>query len=91
MRRGGNPSPSFLFASRRPAETVSPVTRALMDAMDATGLPARQLARASGVTNVAISHWRHGKSSPRLIEFETVAQAMGYRLVLEPIEPEEPA
>ena len=73
MRPGGNPSDSFLFSARRPAETISPITKELMDLIDASGISARALSHKAGVSNVALSHWRHGKSSPRLIEFETGA------------------
>lgn len=87
MRPGGNPSTSFLFSKREPSKTASPVTRDLMAILDETGLSARRLSKSLGISNVALSNWRHGRRSPRLIEFEVAAEAVGYRLVLVPIEP----
>lgn len=80
--------PNFLFSSRRPASTVSTVTRDLMAVIDASGMSGRRLAKLAGTTNVTISRWRHGMASPRIVDFESVAEPLGYRLALVPIEME---
>lgn len=84
-RPGGNPSPSFLFASRKPASTVSPVTRDLMNAIEAAGISGRSIHAKSGIHHVTVSRWRHGVASPRLTDFEHVAQVLGCRLALVPL------
>ncbi|WP_155956597.1 hypothetical protein [Rhizobium sp. CF080] len=34
----------------------------------------------------AVRHWRHGYRSPSIMDVEEMANELGYRLVLEPIE-----
>lgn len=80
------PHPNFLFSTRRPASTISPVTRDLMAVIDASGMSGKKLAKLAGTTNVTISRWRHGLASPRIIDFECLAETLGYRLELVPVE-----
>lgn len=42
--------------------------------------------KVSGVDHTSISNWRRGKCGANLASVEAVANALGYRLVLEKIE-----
>lgn len=70
---------------KKAARTASPLVRDLFAALDATGLSYGEIGARTGVHAVTLSYWKHGKNQPRWVDFENVAQALGYRIVLEPI------
>lgn len=72
--------------AKKPARTASPIIRQLFDRIDDAGVPGRELQRRSGVHHVTLSKWKHGTNAPRLTDFEAVAQAMGFSVVLVPLD-----
>lgn len=77
------PQPGYATpAMKKPARSASKLVRDLFDAIDDTGLSAGAISTRTGVHSVTLSNWKHGKGAPRLTDFENVAQALGYRVVL---------
>lgn len=74
-------------SSKRPTRASSQIIRDLFAAIDETDQTAWMIGDRAGVHDVTLSYWKNGKSSPRLADFESVVQAMGYRLVLEKVTP----
>lgn len=72
--------------SKREIKAASRVVRSLFEIIDESGLSAAAVANPAGVHAVTLSYWKHDGRSPRLVDFENVAQRLGFRLVLEPIE-----
>ena len=77
------------MAKPRPPRTASPVVREMMAIIDARKLHHQRLSVDAGLTRHTIAHWRHGKNAPTLFGFECVAQVLGYRVALVPLEPAE--
>lgn len=75
-RPGGNPSPSFLFASRKPASTVSPVTRDLMNAIEAAGISGRSIHAKSGILHASVLR---GSTFDRLAGFTVLPASCDLR------------
>ena len=69
---------------KKPARTASPVVRQLFDLIDGSGLSHAEIAAITGVHRVTLSFWKHGKNAPRLLDFENVAQSLGYEIQLKP-------
>lgn len=67
---------------KKPTRSASPLVRALFDAIDRSGLSYSQIEDMTGVHVVTLSYWKHGKNSPRWVDFENVAQALGYEITL---------
>lgn len=89
MTRRGRPtgfSPSNKgranWFNKGPIRTSSALVRSLFELLDADGRSAGSVAEVSGNHPVTLSNWRRGARSPNMIEFENVAQALGYRLEL---------
>lgn len=70
---------------RPPMPIVQEISTAIADRQ----LTHEWIAKRAGVSNQTISRWRTGRNSPSLFEFECVAQVLGYRVVLVPMEPAE--
>ena len=68
--------------NKQPARSASPIIRALFDAMDENRLSYDEVADMSGVSRTAIATWKHGRHAPRLVDFEAVAQSIGYEITL---------
>lgn len=60
---------------------VHPLVKALFEEADQTGWSLRAIEKASGVDRAATQHWRR-RSAPTLWNFEAVANAIGFDLVL---------
>jgi transcriptional regulator with XRE-family HTH domain len=75
-----------LHSVKKPAETASKVVRELFDIIDRTDLPAAAVARETGCHRVSLSRWKHGLSSPTILDVEALAEVLGYELVLKPRE-----
>jgi predicted transcriptional regulator len=69
-----------------PPRTTSPVMRELFNDMSDRVISQASVADAIGVSQVAMSHWRHGVTTPKLMDVEAFAEVMGYRMVLEKIQ-----
>lgn len=72
--------------TKKPARTSIRVVRELFEIIDARGLTLAEAGRPARKHPVSMSQWRHGKVSPLLVDFEAVAEGLGYRLVLEPLD-----
>lgn len=72
--------------TKKPARTASHVIKELFDAIDASGKSASSIAYPAGIHHITLSYWKHGARSPRLTDVENVAQVLGYRLKLEPLD-----
>lgn len=77
------------MAKPKPPHTVSPVIKDLMTIVDSRGVRHQRLCKDAGIARHSISLWRHGRNSPTLVNFETLAHMLGYRVVLVPLEPAE--
>ena len=75
-----------LVANKKPARTASPILRQLFARIDETGLAGRVIHKQTGIHFVTMSRWKHGCHSPKITDFEIVANALGLKLVLVPIE-----
>jgi hypothetical protein len=74
--------------NRRPTTAASTSVRELFEAVDATAMTYKTLAAAGGNNEYSLTKWRYGITSPRLADFEAIAQVLGYRVALVPIESE---
>lgn len=72
--------------TKKTATTASPLVRQLFEAVDASGLSYADIHALSGVHPVTMSYWKHGKNAPRWVDFEHVAQVLGFRIELVPLE-----
>lgn len=66
-----------------------PLVRELFDHIDAAQLSYPEASRRIGVAENTIAQWRNGSCAPRIFHFECAANAVGYRVVLVPMEPGE--
>lgn len=71
------------YIGKKPARTASPVVRQLFEEIDALDIPYKEITARSGVHAVTLSYWKHGKNSPRWVDFENVAKAIGFSVVLQ--------
>lgn len=71
------------IVAKKPARSASPLVRALFDQIDASGLSYTQIAKATGVSAVTLSYWKHGKNAPRWVDFENVAMFLGCSIKLD--------
>lgn len=71
---------------RKPPRTASLVLRRFFEVMDADDRSTDVIAKEAGTHRVTISYWRHGVHRPMLTDLENIAQVMGYRLELVPLE-----
>lgn len=81
IRRGNADS----VGTRRKRPVVlsgSPVVRSLFEAMGASRVTITDVAAAMGITPVAVSYWKSGRTSPPLLTAEAVADMLGYEIVL---------
>ena len=69
-------------AGKKPARSASPLVRSLFDAIDRSGLSYRHIEERTGVSFVTLSRWKHGQNAPRWVDFENVAQVLGYEITL---------
>lgn len=60
---------------------VHPLVKALFEEADQAGWSLRAIEKASGVDRAATQHWRR-RSAPTLWNFEAVANALGFDLVM---------
>lgn len=74
--------------NRRPTTAASVAVRELFEVVDASTLTYKTIATAAGNNEYSLTKWRYGIASPRLADFEAVAQVLGYRVALIPIENE---
>lgn len=74
------------FNYGKPARTAVPVVRQLFEAIAEGELMYGEVADKALVAKETLSYWKHGVHTPNVVEFERVARAIGYRLVLEPVE-----
>ena len=72
--------------NKKPARTSSAITRILFELIDQSNLSLKEAGKPGGVHLVTLANWKSGKSSPRLTDFENVAQGMGYKLALVPLD-----
>lgn len=72
--------------TKKPARTSSRIIRELFEIIDASGKSASEIAHPAGVHHITLSYWKAGGRSPRVIDVENVAQVLGYRLTLEPLD-----
>lgn len=70
--------------NRLPPRTASHSLQKLFSIMDTMDESIREISKRAGCHEVTMSHWRHGKNSPRLIDIEAVANAIGYRIDIVP-------
>lgn len=77
-----------LFA---PPRTAIPVVRDLCAIIDseARTWSQRTLTKRAGVDFGRLGEWRRGEAAPNMNTFSSVAAALGYRVVLVPLEPAE--
>jgi hypothetical protein len=85
LKRGRPPGQVFP-AGKKPARTASSIVKDLFAIIDRANVSAVTVGANCGMHQVSLSRWKHGISAPNIREFENVAQTLGYRLVLEPIE-----
>jgi transcriptional regulator with XRE-family HTH domain len=71
---------------KKPLRTATHVVRELFEVLDADGRSYRSICDKAGLSHVSLSHWRSGKATPRMADFENFIQVIGYRLTLEKIE-----
>jgi len=69
--------------------TASPITRELIAIVEASGRTRIEVCKAAGVAHHALYRWGAGKNSASLVGFEALAQSLGYKLALVPLEPSE--
>ena len=60
---------------------MHPLVQAIFDEMDEGGWSLRSIEKVSGVSRACTQHWRR-RSAPSLPNFEAVANALGFDLVL---------
>jgi hypothetical protein len=72
--------------TKKPARTSSRIIRELFDIIDASGKTASAIGHPAGIHPITLSYWKAGGRSPRVIDVENVAQVLGYRLKLEPLD-----
>lgn len=63
-------------------QASEPIVRRLFEILDEEEYSGVRVAEVAGIYTTAISKWRLGLVSPRLITFTAVANAMGYDLCL---------
>lgn len=66
----------------KPARTSSAVIRAMFDIIDQSGMSYADVSAKTGIHAVTLSYWKHGKNAPRWVDFENLANALGYRIEL---------
>ncbi len=76
-----------MSARKKPVRSAVAAVRELLAAVDASGLAAHVIADRAGMHAITLTNWRNGKRAPRISDLEAVAQAIGYRFVLQPAEP----
>lgn len=64
--------------------TASPVTQDLFRLIEGSPLTCTDIATRAGPHAGSLTRWKTGKASPRLSDFETVAEVIGYRVALVP-------
>jgi len=67
---------------RKPVRSALPVMRDLFRIVDRTGLSYEALAKKAGCHKQSLTNWRRGEYSPYLQQFENMATALGYEIVL---------
>jgi len=67
-------------------KTADPVLRHLFADLYRRGLMQQDVANALGVTRISMSRWKHGHTTPSMLDVEAFAEVLGYRIVLEKIE-----
>lgn len=71
---------------RNSVKSASSAVRDLFDAIDDLESSTRVIGVKAGVHFVTLSKWRNGHAAPLITDFESVAQSIGYRIVLVPID-----
>lgn len=69
-----------------PSADLRGIVRKVMLALEASDLTVIEVARRAGVYDHGLSRWRQGVNEPGALKLEAVAEVLGYRLVLEPID-----
>jgi len=75
-----------LPGTKKPVRSSIQIVRDIFAVIDSECLPVEPIAKKAGIHRVTISKWRSGVSSAMIRDVENVAQALGYRIVLERIE-----
>lgn len=79
-----NPLDTHSKWSKKETRTASHMVRQLVNIMDASGKSYGEIAKKAGVHRATITYWKRGHHLPKLHDFETVAQALGYEIELRP-------
>lgn len=75
------------FSQRRPIQKIAwPLMRAIMQAIDDSGLRLQDIADRAGVSVSRIKAWRGGKQAPTLTSLEAVLEVVEHRIVIEPVD-----
>lgn len=75
--------------SPKPITTASVVTRELFEAVNASGMSDVAVSKVTKTNRRTVIRWRRGETSPAVFHLEAVAQSLGYRLKLVPVEENE--
>lgn len=73
----------------RKPKTASPILRAIFDEMWHQGVTVAGMADEMGRHTPRLTEWRNGRVEPGVMAVEEMAQHIGYRLALVPIESDE--
>jgi len=69
-----------------PIRTSSPVLREVFEMADLRGASITWLSVKTNLTTQSISNWRKGSNAPNILAVEEMANAMGYKLILQKID-----
>lgn len=69
-----------VMEKRKAIRTASPVTRQFFEMFDAESGNQSELSSTLNISKTTLSSWRHGHTSPYVINFESAVDALGYRL-----------
>jgi transcriptional regulator with XRE-family HTH domain len=62
--------------------TVDPILQQIFLAIYHAGLPAAEIARRVGITNVSLTRYKKGTATPTIVVVNSLAQVLGYELQL---------
>lgn len=71
---------------KKPTRSAIPAVRQLFEAIDKSGIGYRQISERTGVHAVTLTYWRSGKNAPRMQDFSNVAEFVGYKVALVPLD-----